>query len=221
MPRKEFQADLDALREDVIAMGETVLDRFEKATTALTTGDDALAREVTESDDEINDLYLALEGDCIGLFALQQPVASDLRFVAASFKVLTDLERVGDLSQNLAGYALAADDADIGVDLAGTADETSALLADALDAYEHGDAATCRAVAARDDEVDAMCRAASERVVRDLIAGDADAWDVERRIDDVSHVLLAVRDIERVGDHGVNVAARTLYAVENDDDLIY
>jgi phosphate transport system protein len=224
VPREDYQQSLVTLREDVCGMGDLVVTRLDASLTALTDGDDALARDVIEGDDEVNDRYLELEGECIDLLALQQPVAGDLRFVAASFKILTDLERVGDLATNFARYALAArEDRLAAVDVAGIAEEARALLVDAMDAYEAMDADACHDVAVRDDHVDALCQSASQRVVRDLIereAGD-DAWDVESLLDDVSTVLLTVRDLERVADHAVNVAARTLYAAENDPERIY
>jgi phosphate transport system protein len=68
-----------------------------------------------------------------------------------------------------------------------------------------------------------MCEAASELVVRDLIESDylAEDDDIESLMQDVSRLLLTIRDLERVGDHAVNIAARTLYMVENDDELLY
>ena len=66
-----------------------------------------------------------------------------------------------------------------------------------------------------------MCQHASESVTRDLIAQNDDAWGVERLLDDVSRVLLTIRDLERVADHAVNIAARTLFMVENDPGLLY
>ena len=224
MPREEYQDALEALRADVTAMGGLVVGRLDDALAALEDGDDALAREVIDDDDEVNRRYLELEGECIDLLALQQPVAGDLRLIAASFKILTDLERVGDLATNFARYALAArDDRLASVDVAAIADDARALLVDAVEAYDAMDAEACQDVAVRDDHVDALCQAASQRVVRDLIEREAggDAWDVEALLDDVSQVLLTVRDLERVGDHAVNVAARTLYAAENDPALIY
>ncbi|QPV65090.1 phosphate signaling complex protein PhoU [Halosimplex litoreum] len=223
MTREGYQAALDDLRTDVCALGDDVLAQLDDGLTALTKGDDGLAEDVIDGDAAINDRYLDLEGDCVDLLALQQPVASDLRFVAASFKILTDLERVGDLATNLGRYALAAerpaDEVDVQAIGADARDQVSA----ALDAYETGDADGCRAVAARDDELDAHCQRASERVVRDLLEGEAgeDSWAVERVLDDVSRLLLTIRDLERVGDHGVNVAARTLYMIETDPELLY
>jgi len=226
VPRNEYQAALAELRADVVAMGELVLARLDDALAALADGDEAAARAVVAGDDEVDERYLALESDCLDLFALQQPVAGDLRFVASSFKVLTDVERVGDLAVNLATYALDADaDRVAEFDLGGVGAAARDLFADALEAYADRDPDACRELAERDDEVDALCQRAGERVVRDLVArraaGDDGPWDVEAVLDDVSRLLLAVRDLERVADHGVNVAARTLYDVESDPELVY
>ncbi|MCG1003941.1 MULTISPECIES: phosphate signaling complex protein PhoU [Halobacterium] len=224
MPREEFQQSLDDLRAGVREMGDLVLGRLDDSLDALERGDDDLARAVIQGDDEVNERYLALESECIDLFALQQPVAGDLRFVAASFKILTDLERVGDLATNFGRYALATDDTRlVDVDVVDVGRDARSLVSDALDAYATEDADACYDIAARDDEVDALCQAASERVVRDLIereAGD-DPWRTEALMDDVSRLLLTIRDVERVADHAVNVAARTLYAVESDPELVY
>ena len=231
MARRDFQESLEALRSDVVDMGALVLDRFDDALHALDSGDADAAAAVIDGDSEVNRLYLDLESACIDLFALQQPVASDLRFVATSFKILTDLERIGDLATNLAGYALGADARYLPeVDLRHIGTRAHDLVADAVEAYDEGDAAACQEIFARDDEIGALCHAASERVVRDLIerraadgdsGGSGDPWDVEAVLDDVSRVLLTVRDLERVADHGINIAARTLYAVDGDPELIY
>lgn len=223
MTRETYRADLDRLRADVLTMGDDVLNQVDTGLRALTTGDEELARTVIESDDPINDAYLDIEAACIDLFALQQPVASDLRFVAASFKIATDLERVGDLATNLGKYALTAETEQFPeVDVATIGAEAQSMLVDALDAYDASNADVCFTIEDRDKELDARCQQASEQVVRELIEGGAgDAWDIERVLDDVSRILLTVRDLERVGDHAVNIAARTLYMVENDPTLIY
>jgi phosphate transport system protein len=225
VPREEYQAALDELRADVVGMSDRVLARLDLGLRALREKDDALAREVRDGDGEINDLYLELEAECIDLFALQQPVASDLRFVAASFKVITDLERISDLATNLGRYALSAErEAVSEVDVYGIGTETHDQVATAMDAYATDDADACHGIVERDDHVDSLCQRASERVVRDLIEREVetgDSWAVERLMDDVSRLLLTIRDLERVGDHAVNIAARTHYMVENDDQFIY
>ena len=225
MPRHEYQESLEELRLDVQQLGELVLKRLDQSLSALEHTDTETAKNVIEGDEEINQRYLELESTCIDLFALQQPVASDLRFVAASFKILTDIERIGDLATNIGRYTLSAKQESVSdvalYDIGAAAHE---LVADSLDAYVTEDVELCYRVAERDDEIDSLCHSASERVVRDLIEREAtgeDPWSVEQVLDDVSIVLLTIRDLERVADHGVNIAARTLYLVESDPELIY
>jgi phosphate transport system protein len=224
MSRDEFQQSLADLRADVLALGDDVSARLDRALAALETVDGTTARGVIDGDDEIDRRSLGLESTCIQLLAQQQPVATDLRVIVASFKILTDLERVADLAVNLAEYTLAADRERFeAVDFSALGDLASAMFEDALTAYRTDDAARCRAVASRDDDLDALCLRASDRVARDLIEHEAngdDSWTVERLLDDVSRLLLTVRDIERVGDHAVNVAARSLYMIESDPELV-
>ena len=223
MPRNEYQSQLAELREDVVAMSETVAERLEMGLTALETNDEALARTVIEGDDEINQLYLDLEQQCTDLIALQQPVAGDLRFIAASFKILTDLERIADLATNLGEYAEAADnDVFPSVDIQGLGEMTLEMLADSMAAYADDDRELCYAVNDRDDELDTECEIASDTVVRELIEGEEMAdEEIETFMEDVSRLLLTIRDLERVGDHAVNIAARALYMIDNNDELIY
>jgi len=222
MSRESFQRQLDALGEDVLEMADVVVTRLRKAITALEDHDRALADRIASSDHEINDLYLDLESDCIDLFALQQPVASDLRFVAASFKIITDLERIADLAANLATYAASTDRELLPMisvsDLAATAVE---MVEAAIDAYDADDVEGCFAVADRDDDLDGRCERATQQVIRGLVDRSPDTDELELLLEEVTRLLLTIRDIERVGDHAVNIAARTLYAVESDDALIY
>ena len=185
-----------------------------------------LAWDVIEGDDEINEMYLDLEKECIDLLALQQPVASDLRFIAASFKIITDLERIADLATNLGDYTKDAErDVFPDVDIQELGDMVVEMVEDAMAAYETEDVEATYAIAAFDDDVDAFCDRAGHVVVRDLIDTqldeEGDGEEIERLMADVSRLLLTIRDLERVGDHAVNIAARTLYMVENNDELIY
>mgnify|MGYP005849299289 CR=1 FL=1 len=221
MARVEYQQQLADLRENVVSMSDLVLERYEDALNALENKDETLAREVIEGDAEINERYLELEGDCIDLFALQQPVAGDLRFIAASFKIITDLERIGDLATNLAEYAIAAErDRYPEVDVIHIGTEAGSMVAESVEAYGTDDADSAREVAASDDRIDQLCLESSDAVVADLLRTDYgdEATDV---MDDVSRLLLTVRDLERVGDHAVNICARTVYMTDNDTELIY
>jgi phosphate transport system protein len=221
MARKTYQKELETLRVEVLAMGEMAVSNYDDALRTLDTKDDDLAADVAAADEAINDRYLALESDCIDLFALQQPVAGDLRFVASSFKILTDLERVGDLATNVADYALdAARERYPEVDIRPLGDRARAMLTEALSAYADGDAEAARRIAARDDEVDRLCETATETVFESLLRteyGDA----TEAILADARRLLLTVRDLERIADHAVNICARVVYMVEHDDELIY
>jgi len=226
MPREGYQEKLDALREDVLYMSEVVLERLRQGLEALEHKDEDLAWDVIEGDGEINQMYLDLEQDCIDLLALQQPVAGDLRFIAASFKIITDLERIADLATNLGDYTLEAErDLYPDVDIQDIGTQVIEMVEQSMDAYDREDPDACIAIGERDDDIDARCEKASETVVRDLIEREVDdettEGEIERLMADVSRLLLTIRDLERVGDHAVNIAARTLYMVENDDQLIY
>ena len=242
MPRKQYQAKLEGLRDDVLYMSELVADRLRMALDALERQDGELGERVITGDDEVNELYLELERQCTDLIALQQPVAGDLRFIAASFKVITDLERIADLATNLGRYADEAErEVFPDVDVQRIGDDTLEMLDAAMTAYRESDPDLCHAVADMDDDVDAACEAASDLVVRDLIereglgddgvdgvdgvdgddGANGDDGDVEATMRNVSRLLLTIRDLERVGDHAVNIAARSLYMIENDDALLY
>lgn len=224
MPRKDFQAQLDELQEAVCTLGDDVVAQLDDAITAFEHGDEELGRAVIDGDAKINERYLELEADCTHLFALQQPVASDLRFVTSSFKILTDLERIGDLATNFGTYTLGeARDIHPDVDVVRIGRDAQKMVEDALVAYDQRDVAACFDLARRDDQIDALCQQTSEQIVRELIAheaGTADPWAAERLMDDVSRFLLAIRDVERVADHAVNIAARTLYMVDHDSELL-
>jgi phosphate transport system protein len=219
MSRTDYQQQLEALRTDVVEMSTLACQRLRQALEAYERRDPGLAGDVIEGDHGLNELYLELEQRCIELIALQQPVAGDLRFIASSFKIITDLERIGDLAVNIGEYATRGDQSRYpDIDIAAIGERTVGMVEDAVAAYETDDAAATRDVAAADDEVDARCERASEIVVENLL--ETEVGD-ESLFEDVSRMLLTIRDLERVGDHAVNIAARTLYMVDNDDGLIY
>src|SRR6056297_4279277 len=145
MARQSYQDKLTELREDVLYMSEVVMERLRMGLDALEQKDENLAREVIEGDGEINRMYVDLEQDCIDLLALQQPVASDLRFIAASFKIITDLERIADLAVNLGEYTIDAEkDLFPDVDIQEMGVVTLDMVDDAIQAYDSEDVEACR-----------------------------------------------------------------------------
>jgi len=224
MPRDGYQRRLEKLSDDILYMSELVIERLQMGLDALQEKDDDLAWAVIEGDHEINEMYLELEQECIDLIALQQPVAGDLRFIAASFKIITDLERIADLATNLGDYSLDAQrDTFPEVDIQTIGSRTVEMIEASMDAYANEDDEACFEIADGDDEVDEMCEQASELVVRDLIERQdiTEENKIHETMQDVHRLLLTIRDLERVGDHAVNIAARTLYMVESDDALLY
>ena len=221
MPREQYQTKLETLRDDVLYMSELVAERLRTALDALAQHDAALGETVIDGDTAVNELYLELEQQCTDLIALQQPVAGDLRFIAASFKIITDLERIADLATNLGRYAGQADhEVSPDVDVQQIGDDTLEMLDLSMTAYAESNPDRCYTVASRDDAVDSACEAASDHVVRALIESDY-AADLETTMEHVSRLLLTIRDLERIGDHTVNIAARALYMIENDGELLY
>jgi phosphate transport system protein len=222
MGRESFQSKLDSLRNGVLELGEMVVSRLRSSVTALERQDYQLAEYVLENDHEINELYLDLESYCIDLFALEQPVATDLRFVAASFKIITDLERIADLAANLGGYVLSTTEELVPrQNLVDIGERAIEMIEKALEAYAQEDIARCEMVDERDDEIDGLCERAAELLLRDLLDREATGPELENLLTDAHQLLLTVRDLERVADHAVNVAARTYYVIESDDKLLY
>lgn len=225
MPRQEYQRELDGLQNEVVEMIQLVLRRLNTATTVLADLDAERAQTVIEGDHEVNERYLDLEDGCIRLLALQQPVAGDLRFIAASFKIITDLERIGDLATNIAGYGRAAEHPiQETVDVLSIAEKAEGMVIDAMHAFQIEDASLSRIIADLDSDLDEQCREASERIVRELLSGESSIGadsETEQTLDDVFRALLTIRDLERIGDHAENICARTVYMIENDDELIY
>jgi len=220
MAPTDYRDRLAWLNTEVVLLAELVVDRYEDALTAAATGDRWLAEAVVDGDSEINERYLELERQCTDLIALQQPVASDLRLITASFKIITDLERVGDLATNLAARTQAGQEGlhpAVGIESLGG--DAAAMVEAAIEAYETADPEACRALAARDDDLDGACDRATRRIIRSLLA-ETDADRAAARTA-ASRGLLTVRDIERVGDHAVNIAARSLYMIDGDDALLY
>ncbi len=205
-------------------MSDLVLERLTMGLEALETKDEDLAWRVIDGDAEVNELYLEIEQECVDLIALQQPVAGDLRLIAASFKIITDLERIGDLATNLGDYTLDAQRTEFQqVDVQELGGFAQEMVEDSMRAYKDEDVDLCYEIDAADDVLDDKCERLSELVIRDLIQEtDVDSdEEAEVMLKEATRLLLTIRDLERVGDHAVNIAARTLYMIESDDELIW
>ena len=204
--------DLDELHRDLLGTCARVEEMVRDAVELLVTFNYDAASVFSERDREIDKAEVALEENCLKLLALHQPVAVDLRRLTAVMKISGELERVADLSVNIAersvGVAEAADlmVPDQIVDMATVAID---MLHEAIDAYVEWDAEKARIVRARDDQVDALNVDVIERIREKMHATPAD-------LDALLHLFSATRQIERVADHATNIAEDVVYLVEGE-----
>jgi phosphate transport system protein len=219
---KHLTRDLDDLQRRVTGMAARVEEAIYAALKALQGRDRKLAAEVIAGDQAIDVLENGIYEECLKIQALHQPVAIDLRRIATTFMVTTDLERMGDLAVDIAERAealaglpdvLAADppgaDAPLADKLVGMTDTATAMVREALDAFVNLDARLARRVVRMDDQVDRM----HAEMIRDLIARmKADPALVEPGVS----LFSAVRHLERIADHATNIAEDVVYLVDGD-----
>lgn len=210
---RTYERELEGLRERILRMGARVEEALEGAMKAFETRDGALAQRVIEQDREINRLEMAIDGDCLSLLARRQPVASDLRFLTAALKLVTDLERIGDLAVNICERVVqfAADPPrkpwpavlQMGVTVRG-------MLKDALDAFVAADLAKARWVIEQDRSVDSAYGAIVHEVLMVMME---DRSAVQRGL----AVQSVAKYLERVGDHATNLAEFVVFMASGAD----
>ena len=207
---RHFERDLEALKEQLLLMGGRAEAIVQKAIEALRRRDPVLARQVFEDDQAIDRLEIEIEERCLRLFALQQPLATDLRFITAALKVSNDLERIGDHAVNIAGNAerlIAEPELKPLVDIPRMAALAAGMLRESLDAFVRRDAVSARRLCRRDDEVDQLNR----QVFRELIS-----FMIEdpKTITRAMELILVARNLERVADLATNVAEEVVFIAE-------
>ena len=206
---KHLERDLDNLQKDLLALAASVEEAIHKAIRALQTRDVALAEEVIDGDNDIDEEENHVEEECLKVLALHQPVAVDLRRVTSVLQINTDLERMADLAEDIAerAVALAAWPANpIPADLQRMTDLTSSMVRQALDSFVNLDATLARLVSRLDDEVD-RC---NKSIINELIGM------MQRSPDTVEPGLSffsATRHLERIADHATNIAENVIYLV--------
>lgn len=206
-----LQRDLDALKKEILQLGNLVEQAIDMAIGALVNRDARLAREATAFEETIDRKEVAIEAECLKMLALHQPVAVDLRFIVVVLKVNNDLERMGDIACNIAGRAaFIAGRAPVPV-LAEMAGElpgsVRAMVHQALDALVRLDVALAQAVIDMDDRVDDINRRMYADVTQ-LISRDPPNAEV------ALNLLSASRYMERIADLATNIAEEVLFMVE-------
>lgn len=210
---KAFEQDLRDLREKLLAMGAKVEQLIADSMRSLTERDSELARQVTRSDREVNRLELEIDDLCRKILALRQPAASDLRLITMALKIVTDLERIGDLAVNIAERALDLNEAPplkAYVDAPRLAQLTQAQLRKALDAFVNEDAKKAEEVLEGDDHLDALY----VKIFNDLLSY---MMEDSRTIRRATALLSIGKALERIGDHALNVAEMVIYMIRGTD----
>lgn len=207
---RHFQQELEALKEQLLLMGGRAEAIVGKAVEALERRDADLARTVFEDDRLIDRMENEIEERCAGLFATQQPMAGDLRFLMSALKISNDLERVGDHAVNIAGSATRLAGR-VGRDSLGEIPRLAQLarqmLHEALDAFVRRDPVSARSLVRSDDAVDTLNR----QVFRELLG-----YMIEEpaAIPGAMELILVSRNLERVADLATNVAEEVVFIAE-------
>ncbi len=212
MTRDRYHSELEALRTDVVRMAGMAGDAIHSSVEALKALDAATAARIIADDDKIDALHLDLENRCMRLLALQQPMASDLRTIAAVFAITIDLERLADhaegisrCTRRLSGETLLKPLIDIPRMEALVQD----MLRDAMDAFLRHDPSLAEAMAKKDDEVDGL----RSQVFRELLTYMiGDPQTTPRALE----LLLVAQHLERAADHITNIGERVIYMVTGD-----
>jgi len=205
-----FDEELNALKERVLKMGSMVETAIRDSVKSLVERNSDLAREVIAKDHQINALDVEIDEECIRLIALRQPMARDLRFITTAMKITTDLERMGDLAEDIAERAVELNEEPQlkpYIDIPRMAEIAQGMVRDALDAFVKGCPRLPYAVIKRDDEVDNL----NVQVFNELLfymIQDPTTLSRAVRISYVSKYL------ERIADHATNIAEMVIYLCE-------
>ncbi len=213
MERHHFEAELQALRNQLLRMGGLVEERVHRAVQSLVARREEEARHVIATDGEVNELQMDIDDRCLRLLATQAPLAGDLRLITSAMKINADLERVGDQAVNVAENALTLiplPPLKPLIDIPRMAQVAEKMIRDALDAFVKKDAALARDVLGRDDEVDDL----KDQVFRELLTYMmADPGTIQRAL----ALILVSRNLERIADHATNIAEDVIFIAEARD----
>jgi phosphate transport system protein len=205
-----LQRDIEFLNKQVLSLCAIVEDQVQLAVRSVLERDAELAQQVQDRDAEVVQREVEVEERCLGMLALHQPVASDLRFIIAVVKINNDLERIGDLAVNIARKAIAlAEEPPIAIpfDLEGMWAKCQSMLHDSIDAMVRLDPQLANDVCGRDDEIDEM-KHAIRIELEERMRRDPERIRVLQRLQAVS------RNLERIGDCATNIAEDVIYMTE-------
>jgi len=210
---RQYERELQELKEKILLLGGTVELMIASAMKALLSRDSDLGRSVIASDPRVDAAELEIDHLCLSLLALRQPAASDLRFITTALKIVTDLERIGDLTVNIAERAIELNEEPPlkpYIDIPRMASTAAGMVHQALDSFVNRDPAEAREVLTMDDGVDRL----NVQLFRELLTYMIeDPKSVTRAL----RITFIAKYLERVADHATNIAQMVIFLCEGQD----
>ena len=208
----DYETDLEDLRRRLLQMAGRVENMIAQSIQSLVTRDADLARETITQDGRVNTDEIELDAMCMALLACRQPMASDLRFITITLKMVTDLERIADLAVNISERAIDLQPQEAPapyIDIPKMDVLVRSMLRDAIDAFITRDIDAASRVLEQDDEVDDLYH----KVFRHILQLMNEGLELSEGI-----ALQSVAKIlERMGDHATNLAEHVIFMVGGED----
>ncbi len=207
---RQKEQEIEAIKERVLKMGSLVEDAIRKSMTALVERDGKLAAEVIDGDAIVNNFDVEIEEECVRFLAIWQPTGSTLRLVTTAIKIITDLERMGDLAVDICERAIELNDEPPlkpYIDLPRMAESAQKMLKDSLDSFVSRDADLAVRVCTSDDFVDNL----NQQIFNELLVYMLkDPKNISRAV----RLSYITKYLERIADHATNIAEMVVYLVK-------
>jgi phosphate transport system protein len=207
--RSRFDDSLRQLQDDVLVLGSMVENALTESVDTLKRRDFESSRRLMADDRKINEKRFAIESRALTLIATQQPVASDIRVIAAVLEITTELERMGDYAKGIAKINLLIGDEPLVkplIDLPRMARIARSMLHRALDAFSRQDVDLARRIPAQDEEVDALYNQINRELMTYVLADP-------RTMDQANYLLWVAHNLERTADRVINLCERVIFTV--------
>jgi phosphate transport system protein len=205
-----LQKEIEHLKKKLLSLSTYVEENLQRAVKSLETRDSQLANKAIETDALIDHMEIDVEEECLKILALHQPVAVDLRYLVATLKLNSDLERIGDLAVNIAeraAFLATQPKLELPFDFSAMAKKVQVMVTKSLNALVNIDSPLAREVLTMDDAVDAMNRDMYEQVNRSI-------QEHPESLNVLIHFLSVSRNLERIADHATNIAEDVVYMIE-------
>ena len=211
---RQFNEEMEDIRNKVLAMGGLVEQQVDLATKAFMGYDMESAEKVVQHDQLVNELEKNIDHECSEIIARRQPAAFDLRMLIATIKIITDLERIGDEAARIARMTMRLEGSDYYQDKYFEIEHLLELVKDmlngALDAYARTDVEEVVEITAQDAKVDREYTSITRQLITQMMENPR---NITRALD----MLWTARALERIGDHSCNVCEQVIYMVKGKD----